>query len=74
MFQIVFGDFVPKEEGILCLKLKPILAPYQSIFTLIKVKKKDTMNIKTLICLISIIRYLIIEGLDGGGGLVFTIH
>ena len=62
MFQIVFCDFVP-EEAISCLKKKPILAQYQSIFTLIKVKqilKTYKMYIKTLIYLISRIRYLIL--------------
>ena len=41
VFQIVFWDFMPEEEVISCLKKKPILARYQSIFYT-KLSEKNT--------------------------------
>ena len=67
VFQKVFCDFVAEVEAISCLKKKPILTRYQSLFTLIKVKKIQKtykMYIKTLIYLIPRIRYLILAAKD----------
>ena len=74
VFQVfVFCDFVPEEEAISCLKKKPILVWYQSIFTLIKVKKilnTYKMYMETLIYLISRVKCLILTVKDQNNQLI----